>query len=174
MRWLFAVWVGCHGSTVTTSSHMVGRLVTHDGAPVSGQRVQTVEAESRTAEDGGFQLSYKADAAYVHFVRDDVWYRRLVGSNDVGGVVDHVMPKTRSVALECPRNDCPLEFSWKLDGGWYAVMGGRCEPRRTKVYRAVPEGLPEITCRARRGSGEEPALQIEERGLAWLVTEVRP
>lgn len=174
MRWMLLLGLSCHGSTVTTSTHMVGRLLAHDGTPVAGQRVQTVEAETRTGDDGSFDLSYKADAAYIHFVRDGVWYRRMVGSSDLGRVVDVVLPKTRSVALECPLLECPLEFSWELEGGWYAMMGGECEPRAMRVYPGAPVGKPSVTCRAPRGSSLNPDLDVTETRVSWSVVEVTP
>jgi hypothetical protein len=152
---------------------MVGRMVTHDGAPVVGQRVQTVEAETRTAEDGHFDLSYKQDAAYIHLVRDGVWYRRMINTADLGSVVDVVLPKTRSIAMECPVMACPLEFSWELEGGWYAMMGGQCEPRSMRVYAGAPVGKPEVLCRAPRGSTINPQLEVRETSVAWSVVEVK-
>ena len=174
MRWIFLVGVACHGSSVTTSSHMVGRMVTHDGEPVTGQRVQTVEAETRTAEDGLFDLSYKPDASYIHFVREGVWYRRMIEADDFGRVVDVVLPKTRSVALECPPVACPLEFSWELEGSWHAMMGGDCEPRAMRVYPSAPAGKPNVVCRAPRGSDLNPTLDVRETPVSWSVFEIQP
>ena len=160
MRWIFLLCVACHGSSVTTSTHMVGRMVTHEGEPVAGQRVQTVEAETRTAADGLFDLSYKADAAYIHFIREGVWYRRMVAAEDMGRVVDVVLPSSRSIAMECPKNACPLEFSWALDGGWYAAMEASVSRARcacTRLHRWVHP-----TCRA-RGSSLNPSSRFRRR-----------
>lgn len=134
--------------TSTSRSGMAGKVVGADGEPVVDLLVETVESTERTDAEGAFGLYYKRPDTHVHFLREDVWYRRRYVDDDAGTVVQLKLPATEPLTLACGRNTCDVEVVWTLSSGFTAKARTRCVPDAMPVVPGAPNSEPsKVTCR---------------------------
>lgn len=133
---------------------MVGRVLDATGSPIEGVSVETVEARSRTDAEGHFAVGWKKPAFYVHFWRDDLWYRRRLQPEDEGVSVDLQLPALSNRMLSCElRTACEAELIWDLGSGFSAKATAHCEPDTLIDLKRVPSSTPEVTCRPSASAG---------------------
>lgn len=147
---MLPLWLaGCHWltPTVTDETAMAGFLRDPGGAPVVGQKVESVETSVLTDEEGRFGLHYKRPETYVHFRWNEMQYRRAYRPEDEGHPVEILLPPIRSLEVACGHLSCALTLDWDLADGLSARWDGRCEAGRSVLIPGAPQGVPAVACR---------------------------
>lgn len=167
--WVFLV--ACHGVHETGPAGVIGRVVDAAGAPVVDLTVETLEAKATTDAEGTFAVAWK-DTRVLHFQKDGAWYERRSRLGDAGTVIELVLPERRSLAVTCPPTACNAELRWRLDEGFSARASVACDSAGERRLEGVPEGVPEVTCRAEAGAAPLTLRVTAEPGRLLLASPV--
>lgn len=173
MMWLY-FWLACTGELVTTDTHFVGTVSDPTGKPVANLVVTSMEAQARTASDGGFDLRVTPDNRILHFTARGTWYTLKTQPEHLGKVVPITVPETRAAAVECPAVDCKLALTWDLGDHLEALVNPGCRPGERVELEAIPKGAPAATCTVGRGpERRDVKLSVQDEGAVVRLARER-
>ena len=164
---------GCWTPKETSPTGMVGRVLDHDGNPVVGVTVESLEARMVTDAEGRFAVSYKSPTQYVFFPRDGVQFERHYRDADHHQEVELRLPTLASRNFVCELDaECEARLIWETAPGTRAVVRGTCNPEVNGArFTAPAEGLPlEAWCRSAPDQPER-RLAIRDSGTFVRLTE---
>ena len=150
--------VACHSISATGDAGMKGVLVDFGGEPIAGVRVQSIEAEARTGEDGSFAVAWKAPEFHVFFERQGLFWQRTLTEADRGGITEIRLPMTRKTPLLC-QVDCAVRLDFR-HGPLSARYTGTCVAGET-LAPVVPPVTPEVQCTDGPGGDAVPHALVE-------------
>ena len=149
---------------------MVGHVYASDGSPISGVRIQSVEAEVRTDDKGHFAVEWKVPDTHVFFIHEGLTWARALQPDDPKEV-ELRLPELGAVDLRCAPELCAAKLAWELGPGFGASVLQRCQPGAVVTLPTVPAGVPSVECR--RDGRVEPMEIIEVEGQLALVPPQR-
>jgi hypothetical protein len=150
-------WLSCGAALeVTGPTGMVARVTDHEGAPVVGLRVASVEAEDETDAEGRFAVPFKAPQQHVRFKWRDVAVERTYAAADDGRVLALALPATREVSIVCPAEPCALTATWALPEGFRGTYRALCDG--SSRVAVVPVGAATLSCTVGKGAAERPLV----------------
>lgn len=154
LLWLLA----CSANLDATGPQgMVGVLKNHDGTPLVGQRVSTVETDDETDETGRFEVIWQPPNQHVSIRRTGLVIGRSYRPDDEGRVLELTLPRMRSAILACPPTPCDVVATWPLEDHFEATLRLRCkEPLVTHTLIEVPEAVPQVVCTTGKGASQQP------------------
>ncbi len=160
------------GPTVTTETTVVGRLVDHEGTPMAGVEVNSIEGRHRTEGDGHFVVPIQPPSNLFHFVLDGVFYQRVQRPADLGTSIEVVLPERAARKLGCPPIACDLSLAWRFDSTLSGKLIPTCEPGNTVELAALPTDIPTVSCREGRGrDAVDHPMTIDASGDTWTIRE---
>ncbi len=160
--------MACMEPTATSSTYMVGRLVSASSAPLVGIEIASLETASRTDDQGAFTVRYKEPSQHVHFGHGGVWYQRDYRAEDDGAVIELALPELRDATLHCGPVPCVAKLQWDLGEGFTAKTSQACEPGLKAPLRQIPIDTPEVGC-TEGSTGPKVPFSFEDHGATLQI-----
>lgn len=130
---------GCWSPSHTGPRSMIGTVLTPDGEPVAGLRIDTLESSWKTDATGAFKVNYKAPSQYLHFTVGKLWFKRTYLPSDDDSVVQLTLPRLTQAPMRCDANTtCEAQLTYALSDGFTARLSAPCDPAAPNTTVAYP------------------------------------
>ncbi|MBT3218353.1 MAG: carboxypeptidase regulatory-like domain-containing protein [Proteobacteria bacterium] len=126
---------------------MVGTIIDHDGKPLAGLSVASIEERGFTNDEGHFVVAYQPPSTYVDFKWHDTRYQRLYREEDRGQQLELRLPETRDAKLICgAKKECTASLTWHFADALIGRVAARCSKGKTIDLTGIPTTTPMVAC----------------------------